>query len=256
MRYNSADYVIKELQHVINTYNPQSIFFWDDLFITNKDRLFDICDGMIKLGMNKKMVWTCQSRADSLDDDTMKIIKEAGCIQLQIGFESGSQKMLDYLKCKTIKVEQNQAAIDICKKYKMRVLGFFIIGNPNETKEDIEQTIKFIRSNPIDFTALSTATPYPGTQMWEDYLKMYNITDISNMNWEDFWYGKSTFFVTKEKEVEFNKTWKKLNIEMSIRNYSSSPFKIMKRAVKRPLDTIKMMLSYLKNAQFQEIDKK
>jgi anaerobic magnesium-protoporphyrin IX monomethyl ester cyclase len=247
VRYNSADYVIEELQHVISTYRPQSVFFWDDLFISNKNRLFEICDRMIKLGLNKKIVWTCNSRADSLDDETMRIIKEAGCVQLQIGFESGSQKMLDYLKCKTIKVEQNQAAVDMCKKYNMRVLGFFIIGNPNETKEDIDQTINFIKSNPIDFTALSTATPYPGTQMWDDYLKMYDITDISKINWDSFWHGKSTFFVPKEREAEFNDTWKKLSMDISVKNYSGSSLKMFKRAIKRPTASAKMVMSYMKN---------
>lgn len=246
VRFHSAGYVIKELHFLIDKYKPQGIHFGDDLFITNKNRLFEICEKMIQLGWNKKIVWSCNSRVDSLDDDTMKIIKEAGCVQLHVGFESGSHRMLDYLKCKTVTVEQNQCAVDLCNKYKIRILGFFIIGNPNETNEDIEQTAKFIRNNKIDMTSLATATPYPGTQMWEDYLKMYNITNIENMNWDEFCHGRNIFFVEKEREKDFMRLWKNLRMELTIKNYSNQRMRMLRRAIGRPSSSLKILMGYLR----------
>ncbi|MFH1229157.1 MAG: radical SAM protein [Candidatus Aenigmatarchaeota archaeon] len=72
VRFHSADYVINELKYIIDTYNPQGINFGDDLFITNKNRLFEICDKMIEFGWNKKIIWSCNSRVDSLDEISMK----------------------------------------------------------------------------------------------------------------------------------------------------------------------------------------
>jgi len=244
MRFHSVDYVTRELKHVIDIYHPQGIFFGDDLFTANKDRLFDICDRMIESGVNERIVWECNSRVDTIDEDMLRRLKEAGCVQIMFGFESGCQKILSYLKSNTTTVEQNKAAIDMCKKIGIRVLGFFMLGNPYETKEELEETINFILSNPIDFTSFSITTPYPGSVMWDDYLKMNNITDLSKLKWDDFVFGKGNFFVPKEREEEFKKICKELSIKISIRNY---PRKILiKRALKNPANTIKAILSYVK----------
>ena len=84
-----------------------------------------------------------------------------------IGFESGSQKVLDYLKKKTTTVEMNRNSIQLLKKYNIGVDGLFMINTPGETADDMMKTLKFIQENPIDTLEISITTAFPGTELWE-----------------------------------------------------------------------------------------
>ncbi|MFH1229158.1 MAG: hypothetical protein V1678_01900 [Candidatus Aenigmatarchaeota archaeon] len=99
--------------------------------------------------------------------------------------------------------------------------------------------------NKIDVTSLSTATPYPGTQMWSDYLKMYNITDINNINWDDFCHGKNIFFVSDDRKKEFERIWKSLNAELMLKNYSNQRMRMIKRAINKPSYSARLLMSYI-----------
>jgi len=96
-----------------------------------------------------------------------RLLAEMNCVEVSIGFESGSDKVLSYLKKDTITVKQNEKAAKLLKKYGIDVHGFIMIGSPFETKEDMMKTLKFIENNALDFISLSVTTPFPGTELWE-----------------------------------------------------------------------------------------
>jgi radical SAM superfamily enzyme YgiQ (UPF0313 family) len=166
VRYNSSARVIEEIKHLSDAYKIEGFSFLDENFTAYRKRVKEICSLMETNNLGN-FIWACQTRADAIDLKTLKMMKEVGCKQIAFGFESGSQRILDIIKNKTVTVEQNRKAIELCKKAGIRVNGCFMIGNPTETIEDIEATEKFIDDNDIDFVSLFLTTPYPGTKLWD-----------------------------------------------------------------------------------------
>jgi len=246
IRFNSPEYVFGEIRNVLNNYDTDGIFFGDDLFIANRERIKKICNMMIKEGISKEIVWTCNARSDLLNSELLKLMKKAGCAQLQMGFESASQRILDFLKNKTLTVEQNERAIRLCKEAGIRVLGFFMIGSPGETMNDIQKTIDFIDKNPIDFTAIFITTPYPGTALWDMYLKNNSITDMSKIDWDMFWYGESGQPLVADDSVrdEIFNIYRSLGARVSLKNYGK--VHLLKRIMKRPSLALKLGLHYVR----------
>jgi len=88
--------------------------------------------------------------------------------RVSIGFESGSQKILDFLKCGSVTVEDHIKAVKLCKSYGFFTTGTFMIGNPGETKTDLEQTLDLIKKLKLDGGGtIGITTPFPGTDLWE-----------------------------------------------------------------------------------------
>ena len=181
VRMHSAEYVINEIKELIERYNPKYIQFWDDLFILNIKRLREIADFIRKNRINKKVGFIISARANLITEEVARLLKEMNVIEVAIGFESGSEEILKYLKQGTTTVNDNYNAIKIIKKYKINVTGFFIIGAPMDTKKTIRQTLNFIKKNPIDTVNLFILTPYPGTPLWDYALNKRLVSN--DMNW-------------------------------------------------------------------------
>ncbi|MEW6074792.1 MAG: radical SAM protein [Candidatus Omnitrophota bacterium] len=164
IRVLSPEAIISEIEELMREHGVRYFLFLDDDFFQIKSRVVKFCE--LLLGGNIKINWATAARADSLDDEVLRISSRAGCRRLSFGFESGSQRILDVLNKKT-SVEKNFIAAKLCNKYNIGVLGLFMIGNPTETKADIQLTWKFIKSTPLDSVAISTTTPFPGTQLWK-----------------------------------------------------------------------------------------
>ncbi|MFQ6077025.1 MAG: radical SAM protein, partial [Candidatus Bathyarchaeia archaeon] len=100
---------------------------------------------------------------------------------VQFGFESGSERVLAYLKQGTVTVEQNRRAIEVCKKHGLSVFGSFIVGSPNETRGDIMATLDFIRNSRIDGGTVYPLIPFPGTEVWRHARERGLVSD--HMDW-------------------------------------------------------------------------
>lgn len=153
---NEFEYIIKELPEV------KEIFIEDDSFTMDKNRIKNFCEELTKRGIN--ISWSCQSRAD-LEYDTMKKMKKAGCRLLDVGYESGSEEILQNIK-KGVKVNQLREFTVNAKKAGLKILADFVIGFPGETKESVAQTIKFINEIKPDLLQIAVATPMPGTEFY------------------------------------------------------------------------------------------
>ena len=114
---------------------------------------------------NLKINWDIRARVDTVDKETLKAMKETGCQRIHYGVEAGTQKILNVLR-KGITLEQAEKAFRITKKIGIQTLGFFMLGSPQETKEDILQTIKFAKKLKPDFAVFSVTTPYPATDLY------------------------------------------------------------------------------------------
>lgn len=250
IRYNSVDYVIREIKHLISKYKIRGIYFAEDMFLSNKKRAVDLCNAMMKEGISKKIVWCAQLRVNSIDEDILKLMKKAGCIQVEYGFESGSQKMLDIMKKQT-NVEQNYAAARLTKKVGLRFLADIIVGIPGEQKEDFIKTEKLITETKPDVIGFNIFIPLPGSELFG----MLQSKGMINPDWGKFnvdnTSGKSHFGEMGNKE--FNDMYSKFRGDFirpwTIRSYlkynlAHHPLGLVKKAfrmaVENPGKTLKI----------------
>lgn len=182
-RRRSVSNFVDELEYIHN-HMPyiREIFIEDDTFTVDKQRVMEVCDEIEKRGL--ELVWSCNTRADTLDYVTMKRMKEVGCRLLVVGYESGNQTVLDETK-KGIKLEDSIEFAKNTKKLKIKVFGCFMIGLKGDTRETIEDTFKFAKKVYPDMCFFQQAVPFPGTQFYswvkengylitEDYSKWLN----------------------------------------------------------------------------------
>ncbi len=170
VRYLSADKVIHQIKTFIARFNTRYFSFGDDLFMGNRNRVIDICTRLLDENINIR--WACNGRAELIQKDNgeiLELMKKAGCEQIQFGFESGSDSILKMLKGPSASVAKNQDAIDIVVSHGINVMGYFMVGVPHETREDLEATREFISQNQkkMLFWEVFIFTPVPGTSLWK-----------------------------------------------------------------------------------------
>ncbi|MGD0780414.1 MAG: FkbM family methyltransferase [Dehalococcoidales bacterium] len=138
-RFRSTKNVVDEIDILINQYEAQGIYFREDLFTANKQRVMDICDEIVKRGLHFK--WECESRVNTVDEELLRAMKNAGCELIWFGVESGSPRVLDLLN-KQINHAQIRKAYDLCEKVGIKTGASLILGVPGETLEEIQKTIE------------------------------------------------------------------------------------------------------------------
>jgi radical SAM superfamily enzyme YgiQ (UPF0313 family) len=167
-RARSAEHVLAELQQLEDD-GYGGVFFVDDHFLLRPQRIEAICQGIIDRGLT--LQWGCEGRVDSVCMDLFPLMAQANCRSLMFGIESGSQRILDRLK-KEQTLEQIETAVDRAKKAGIEIVhGFFVIGNPDETEEDVRRTFEFASRLRIDSFGFNRLSVYRGTPLWTEYLE-------------------------------------------------------------------------------------
>lgn len=179
-RMFSAEYVIEAIERLRKLYNIRELMFKDDLMMFNKERLIEICEGLIKKKWG--LTWTCMGRVDCIDFEVARLMKKAGCWQISYGIESGNQKLLDAVH-KSISLDKVEQALYITKKAGLSPRGFFILGLPFETEQTIRKTINFAKRIPLDDINVALLTPFPGTRLYTNSSRYGTFdNDWRNMN--------------------------------------------------------------------------
>ena len=183
VRCFSAEYVVNEIEFLINTYGVKTISFYDDIFSVDIERVKKIIELLKMKNIIGKVRFECAIRANLVNDEIIKLLKELGVHTISMGLESGSNEVLKYLKKDNIDLSDNERAIKIIKKHKIPIfVGSFIIGSPMEDKKQILTTLKFIKKSKLDDFALYVLTPFPGTPIWE-YAKSRGLVS-KDMDWD------------------------------------------------------------------------
>ncbi len=175
----SAESVVDEFRQ-IQDLGIREVEIYDDTFTWGKQRLRDICEGLIAADI--KVEWAVRDRVSSADPELLKLMYRAGCRRIHFGIESGVQSVIDTMK-KRITLEQARNAIKYARAAKMTVLTYWMFGNPGETQRDMEGTVAFARELDADYAEFSITIPYAGTEMYSQALA--NGT-ISYDYWHDF----------------------------------------------------------------------
>ncbi|MBM3462322.1 MAG: B12-binding domain-containing radical SAM protein [Armatimonadetes bacterium] len=185
-RVHSARYVIDELNAIIDGFDSHYHCFMDDLFAVNIKRLQEIVE-IASTELKRKMDLTVTIRADLVNDRMCKLLKAINVKYCHLGLESGSDRVLTYLKKESTTAARNQEAIDKLSEHGICSIGSFIIGAPMEEEEDLQQTYDFIDRNVRNAKLMSfTFGPlvaFPGTAVWED-AKKKGLVDEHNIDWK------------------------------------------------------------------------
>lgn len=173
-RRRSAGHVLGEMQQLHDT-GYRSIYLTDDHFLLKRTRINDICQGII----DRKLAfrWGCEGRVDSVAVDQFPIMAQANCGFLAFGIEAGTQKVLDRLK-KTQSLAQVENAVRQTKRHGIGTAhGFFLIGSPGETEQDILESFRFAARLELDTFGFNRLCAYRGTPLWQEYVERGIIDD-------------------------------------------------------------------------------
>lgn len=162
VRFRSPKNVVDEIKQVQTEYGFQAYMFWDDEFNLKRERTLVLCQALKPLNIK----WRCFIRADLFDVKLAEAMKEAGCVEVGCGVESGSQSILNNIH-KGTTVYQNTEARRICKEKGIRFKAFLILGLPGEDVESVNATRAWLRRNEPDDFDVTVFTPYPGSPVWE-----------------------------------------------------------------------------------------
>lgn len=167
-RFRSPGNVAEELERDIKIL-PQVLkggefFFEDDTFTVNKERAMLICEEILRRGL--KITFSVNARSDSADLELFKLMKRAGCRELLVGFESGTQELLDNMH-KHITLDDSRRLVNYAKLSGLEVHGCFVIGLPGETEESAKKTVDFALGLGLTTLQFSGAVPFPGTALYE-----------------------------------------------------------------------------------------
>jgi len=178
IRFRSAENIIDEIQLLIRDYGIKEISFYDDTFTANKENVRRFCR-LIKQE-NIDITWTCMSRIDFVDEETLSLMKIAGCHQIGYGIESSDEGILKNIK-KRISLSDVPKVIKLTQKCGIEARAMFIFGSPGETEQTMKNTLDFAIKLRPDLVVFNVTTPYPGTEMfaWAKEKGYLNTTDWS-----------------------------------------------------------------------------
>jgi anaerobic magnesium-protoporphyrin IX monomethyl ester cyclase len=165
VRFRSPDNILAELRECYHQHGIRDFFFKSDTFTINRDWVRSVCEAINGSDLAGKIEWAANSRVRPLADDTLQMMRDAGCWLVAFGFESGSPETLKGIR-KGATVEDNLRAGRLAKAAGLKLYGFFLIGLPWEDRSHIEETARLIYDIDADFIELHIAVPYYGTELY------------------------------------------------------------------------------------------
>jgi len=164
VRFHREQYVLDSLEAMLTRLPVKMIAIKDDTFTVNRSRALRICEGIVDRGLN--FLWSCDTRADVLDEELLLAMRLAGCQQISLGVESGSPEILASIR-KNTTPEQVIEVTQQARKYGLQVRFYMMVGNRGESAKTFQQSLDLLMSaRPNDFI-FSVLSVYPGTEEFE-----------------------------------------------------------------------------------------
>jgi len=183
-RFLSVDKVVSQIQILVERYGFEHIEFVDELFTLHNVRVMDICKRILEQKLN--FTWSLLSRADKIDDEILMTMKEAGCARINLGVETGSERVR-FADNKKINNEKYIDAVKLCRKHGIKTNGFYILGHPSETVQEMWQTVKFARQLNTDTFNINKMIPLPDSELYETAVAS---GQLSSDVWRSFMLGE------------------------------------------------------------------
>ncbi len=187
VRQRSIKNILEELNILANNYGVKEIHIEDDNFTFNKEFVIQFCQAVADSKLKLLFSLPNGIRIDKIDEEIVANMKRAGFYSIVVGIESSSQRILRKMgKHLDLKIVRDKTSL--IKKYGFILKGFFMLGYPGETKEEIESTIKFSKTLNLDRAFFSVFIPLPGTEEFNNLVKEGEINP-NQLNWESFFTG-------------------------------------------------------------------
>ncbi|WP_462252465.1 B12-binding domain-containing radical SAM protein [Ekhidna sp.] len=203
-RRRSPKEVVKELMDIKENYNPDSIWFVDDVFTVSHKWLFEMADEMEKQDLY--IPFECITRAERMNDEVIAALKRMGCFRVWIGAESGSQKIIDAMD-RRVSVDKVREMIVKTRESGIEAGTFIMVGYPGETDEDIKETLHHLKISNPDFYTITVAYPIKGTDLYNEIEK--EITQKPEWN------------LSTDRDIDFKRTYPKSFYKHAIRFISA-----------------------------------
>ncbi len=185
VRFRSAKNVVDEIEWLVDRYHPRQISFSDETFIIRRKWVLKICDDMISRGLQKRIKWNCNGRVNITDEELLARMKEAGCVRIGFGIESGNEEILRVAQ-KGTTLQQIREAVAACKRVGLETEAFYILGFPGETRKTAMDTIRLAVELNTTTAAFGIMVPYPGTKVAEMVKRGEGGYRMISENWTDF----------------------------------------------------------------------
>jgi anaerobic magnesium-protoporphyrin IX monomethyl ester cyclase len=241
-RRRSPAHVVEEMRFLKSRYNPDTLWFVDDVFTISHKWLREFA---AVLKENKlRIPYECISRSDRMNEEVLDLLKETGCYRVWIGAESGSQAVIDAMD-RRVKVEQVREMIQLAKAKGIQTGTFIMLGYPGETQADIEETIHHLKVSDPDYYTITLAYPIKGTPLYTEVESKM----VKQLPWE----------TSTDREIEYQRTYsaafyqyalKRVNHEVAFHRQRKQlfrhPVQLMKLKAKSELAKLGMMVEKMK----------
>jgi len=164
-RMRSAGNIISELKRLKKNYKIDAFYFIDDMFTIDRKSVKEFCTKLRNENLN--LLWGCNSRVSTLDEELIKEMAKSGCIQIDFGVERGSDQALKAIK-KGITIKKTIETFDLCHKYGIRTFANMLINLPGETEQDLEDILNLLDRIKPEVVFLNIFFPYPGAEIYEN----------------------------------------------------------------------------------------
>jgi len=170
LRHHDPQRVAQEMALCRERFDTRVFAFVDDTFTSDRQWVLRLCDALRTSGLHGSVRWFCLTRVDRVDPELLAAMREAGCFKLELGIESGDQRILDYLG-KGTRTGQIVEAFKWARRAGMKTFGFVMLFSPLETAESLRATRRLIFEADPDLLQVSFCTPYPGTRLADLFAK-------------------------------------------------------------------------------------
>lgn len=190
--------IVDEIEYTRRNFSTYNFFFCDDTFTANVSHAEAIVDEIMKRKLD--ITWSCQTRPENITDALARKMKESGCQRVSIGVETGSDRIRKLIK-KGNTNEQIREGVKKLRKAGLGIVGFFMFGFPTETKEDMEDTVRFMKELDPEVVHCNIVTPDPGTELMEAMIQK-GIIDPNSQDWTSFFHQSPDMLFTDDNSNE------------------------------------------------------
>lgn len=223
LRCRSPQNIVDEMEQCYKDFGIREVDFFSPSFFINREIALKTCKEIIR--RNIKIEWSCRSRIDEVDEELLRQAYKAGCRRIYYGIESASSVVLRNIS-KGITLDQIANAVAMSRRFKIKTLGFFMIGNPGDTKESILDTIEFSKRLKLDYIQVCRTIAKPNTAL-NDF--------VINNTGQDYW---RKYIVKGDERICFPTPW----ISMTREELDNYVKRFYRSFYFRPLYIIKLIL--------------
>jgi radical SAM superfamily enzyme YgiQ (UPF0313 family) len=214
-RRRTAAHVVDEIVWIQENYKVDSIWFVDDVFTVSHKWLASFVEELKRRQVT--VAYECITRADRMNEEVIRQLRESGCFRVWIGAESGSQKVIDLMD-RRVEVNQVRNMIRMAKQHGIQAGTFIMVGYPGETKEDIFETARHLKTSDPDHFTITVAYPIKGTPLYEEVESRF----IEQLPWES----------STDRDIDFKRTYSRRYYDYAVKMISNEVYsnKALKRS--------------------------